>query len=127
MLRKVLLTCFIAGAGICCAQDAVTQDTVQTVDKNLENANKTVVPSGTTVLADREAFHPVMYSQYQSGNKMQRNGIVWTGIGGGLVLIYVHKSICNKSVYSFGRKDRTYSIFNNNYKRLSISNNKIEK
>ena len=86
-IRLLVVACFIAVTGFCFAQNAVTQNSVQTADKNLGNVQKPVIPSGRTILADMKAYNPVMYSQYQSAKKMQRNGIVWTGIGGGFVLI----------------------------------------
>jgi hypothetical protein len=64
----LLIACFIAGTGVCFAQ----------------NAEKPVIPSGRTVLADMRINNPGMYAQYRSGRKMQRNGIILTGIGGGV-------------------------------------------
>ena len=86
-IRLLLVVCFIAVTGFCFAQNVVTQDSGQSMGNNLEKAKKPVIPSGRTILADMKANNPVMYSQYQSGKKMQRNGIVWTGIGGGIVII----------------------------------------
>ena len=86
-IRLLLAVCFIAVTVSCLAQNVVTQDSVQSTDKNLENVKKPVIPSEKTILADMEANNPVMYSQYQSAKKLQRNGINWTGIGGGFVLI----------------------------------------
>ena len=86
-IRFLLIVCFIAVTCVCSAQNVVTQDSVQTSGENLGNVKKPVIPSGRTILADMKDNNPVMYSQYQSRKKMQRNGIVWTGIGGGFVLI----------------------------------------
>ena len=52
-----------------------------------QNADKTVIPSGRTILADMKTNNPILYSQYQSARKNQRTGIIVTGIGGGLTLI----------------------------------------
>ena len=98
--RLLLVVCFIAVSGFCVAQNVVTQDSVQSMGKSLENAKKPVIPSGRIILADMKANNPEMYSQYQSGKKMQRNGIVWTGIGGGFVLI---GAICSVIPDSEGR------------------------
>ena len=69
--RLFLVVCFIAVTYVCFAQ----------------NADKTVIPSGRTILADMKINNPIMYSQYQSARKNQRTGIIVTGIGGGLTLI----------------------------------------
>ena len=86
-IRLLFVACFIAVTGVCFAQNVVTQDSVQTADKNLGSRKKPVIPSGRIVLADMKTNNPVMYSQYQSGKKMQRTGIVMTGVGGGFVVI----------------------------------------
>ena len=75
MKRRLLLVAWlVAVTGVCLAQNGVTQN------------SKPVVPRGSIVLADMKAHHPVMFSQYQSAKKKQRNGTIWTGIGGGFVL-----------------------------------------
>ena len=86
-IKLLLATCLIAVTGACFAQNVVTQDSVRTADKNFEPARKPVIPSGRTVLADMKTHNPAMYSQYQSGKKMQRTGIIMTSIGGGVVVI----------------------------------------
>ena len=82
-MRLLSVACFIAVTSVCFAQNVVTQD----MDRNLGSAKKPVIPSGKTVLADMKANNPVMYSQYQSAKKKQKNGIIWTGIGGGVFLM----------------------------------------
>jgi hypothetical protein len=86
-IKLLLVACFIAFAGVSVAQNAVTQDSVQTVDRNFENLKKTVIPSGRTVLADMKAHSPNMYLQYQAAKKKQRTGIILTGVGGGVIMI----------------------------------------
>ena len=81
-IRLLLVVCFITIAVVCFAQNVVRQDSVQ----NLENAKKPIIPSGRIVLADMKTHNPVMYSQYQSAKKKQKNGIILTSIGGGLIL-----------------------------------------
>jgi hypothetical protein len=88
IMRKFLLVAgFIAVSGVCFAQHVVTQEADQTTDKNLENAQRPVIPSGRTLLAEMKVKNPGMYSYYQSGKKMQRTGIIMTGAGGGCVVI----------------------------------------
>ena len=85
-IKCLLIVCFIVGLGICFAQNVVTGDAVQITSKNLENANKSVIPSNRIILAEMKTNNPVMYSQYQSGKKMQITGIIMTGVSGGLVV-----------------------------------------
>ena len=87
LISMLLAAYFIAVTDVCFAQNGVTQDSLQTTDKNLENAKKPVIPSGRTILADMKTDHPEVYLQYQSAKKKQTNGIVWTGIGGGITMI----------------------------------------
>ena len=86
-ISSLLTAYFIAVTGVCFSQNVVTQDSIQTQDKNLENAKTAVIPSGRTVLAEMKTNNPEMYSQYQSGKKMQRAGIIMTGVGGGAILM----------------------------------------
>ena len=86
-MRLLLLTCLIAVTSICFAQNIVTRNSVQTSGRSLENAQKPVIPSGRVILADMKAYNPGMYSQYQSGRKKQRTGIIMTSVGGGCVMI----------------------------------------
>jgi hypothetical protein len=85
-IRLLLLVCFIIVKGACFAQNDVTNDSLQTTGKNLENAKKPVIPSGRTILADMKTNNPEMYLQYRSGKKMQRTGIIMSGVGGGFLL-----------------------------------------
>ena len=85
-MRLLLIMCFIAATNVCFAKNVVTQDSVQTEDKKLENVKKPIIPSGRTVLVDMKTHNPDMFSQYQSARKKQRTGIILTGIGGGLFL-----------------------------------------
>ena len=70
-IRLLFTACFIAVTCVCFAQ----------------NAEKIVIPSGRTILADMKINNPEMYSQYQTARKNQRTGIIMTGLGGGLTLI----------------------------------------
>ena len=86
-IRILLIVCFIALTDVCFAQNFVAQDSVQTAGKNLENAKKTVIPSGRIIVADMKANHPAVFSQYQSGKKMQRTGMILSFAGGGVIII----------------------------------------
>ena len=85
--RLLLIACFTGLTIACFAQNAVTQDSVQTEYQSLENAKKTVILSGRAVLADMKANNPEMYSQYRSEGKKQKSGIIMTSIGGGLFMM----------------------------------------
>ena len=85
-IRLLLVTCLIAVKSLCFAQNVITQDSLQTAGKNLENAKKPVIPSGRTILADMKTNNPAMYSQYRSGKKMQTTGIIMSGVSGGLIV-----------------------------------------
>jgi hypothetical protein len=83
--KSLLLACFIAVTGVCFAQNTVTQDSVQTLENAIRPATPYKRPSGKTILNDMKTNEPLMYLQYQSGKKMQRNGIILTSAGGGIV------------------------------------------
>ena len=84
-IRLLLVTCIIAVTSVCFAQNIVTQDSLQTTGKNLENAKKTVIPSGRIILADMKANNPALFTQYQNGKNQQRKGMILTCVGGGLI------------------------------------------
>lgn len=69
------------------AQNVVKQDSVKIMDNNLESAKKPVVLSNKALLTEMRINNPAMYSQYRSGKKMQRTGIIMTGIGGGIFVM----------------------------------------
>ena len=86
-IRLLLTMNLIVFSSICFPQNVVSQNAVQMTDRNRNNTEKPVIPSGRTILADMKTHNPGMYLQYQSGKKMQRTGIIMTGAGGGCVLI----------------------------------------
>ena len=86
-IRLFLIVCFSVVASNCFTQNVVTQDVVQPADRNLENTDKPIIPSGRTILADMKTNNPVMYSQYRSGKKMQTTGIIMSGVSGGLIAV----------------------------------------
>jgi hypothetical protein len=77
-VRLLLVICFIAVLGVCFAQNSV-------------------IPSNRTILAEMKTYDPAIYSQYQSGKKMQRTGIIMTGAGGGCVLVGAMFSIISNT------------------------------
>ena len=84
-ISLLLVTCFIAVTGVCFAQNVVMQDSVQTTGENLETMKKPIIPSGRTILADMKTNNPAMYSQYRSGIKMQKTGIIMIVAGGAII------------------------------------------
>ena len=109
-MRLLLIVCFIAATKVCFAQNDVTQDSVQTEDKKLENVKKPVTLSGRTVLFDMKTNNPVMYSQYLSARKKQRTGMILSFAGGGAIIAGAVLSVFpdteqgNASVSVFGIK-----------------------
>lgn len=74
-------------SNVCFAQNVVRQDSVQTTEKTMVYANREVKPSGRFSLATMKTLDPMLYSQYQSGKKMQVTGIILTGVGGGVTML----------------------------------------
>lgn len=71
-IRLLLVVYFITVTKICFAQNVITQDPIQTTDKNLENAKKLVVLTGRAILTDMKINNPIMYSQYRLEKKCKQ-------------------------------------------------------
>lgn len=87
----LFLVCFISLANISFAQDVIVTKDSSAINTKVTEENvvsvKTPVPRSREILADMKIYNPEMYSQYRSGKKMQRTGIILTAIGGGFVLM----------------------------------------
>jgi len=87
MKKSFLFACLLAFTSVCFAQNDFNQDSVQITDNNLQIAKKPVIPSGRKVLSDMRINNPEMFSQYRSGKKMQRTGIIMSGVSGGFIIV----------------------------------------